>query len=238
MKFIFNFIILTVITSVIALGYFGFIPAISNLFGSNKPRDLGVKYTSADYTTTHEKFGVEVGTIPESSFTNVKESLQYSGKKEVVTTLSSAEITAYANAETWKFAPISNLQVKINPDGTGEVSGVLNIENVLSYVSLVTPIEEVKKAINQFNISSNPPFYTKGSVTVVNNKVDFNIQSLEVGRIPVPQNYVSENTGALNSFVTDRLNSIPNLQVRSLTLNNGQVNFDATTPDKVLKVNK
>jgi len=31
-----------VIIAVLVLGYLGFVPGVSNIFGSNKPRDLGV----------------------------------------------------------------------------------------------------------------------------------------------------------------------------------------------------
>ncbi|MBU1117749.1 hypothetical protein KKD37_02175 [Patescibacteria group bacterium] len=226
MKKILIFLILSTIISALLFMY---------LF-SGKPRDLGVKFTPADYQTADEKFGVEIGTI--ESAASVKDSLVYSGKKDINLALNSSQITAYAAAETWKYSPISDLQIKINPDGTGEVSGRLNVENVLSYVSLVTPIDEVQKAINKFKIPATPIFYTKGTVSVTDNKVNFSLQSFEVAHIPVPQNYVSENTGALNNFVTDRLNSIPDLYIRSLTLDNAQANIDATIPEKVLKVEK
>ncbi|MFA5025137.1 MAG: hypothetical protein WC503_01325 [Candidatus Shapirobacteria bacterium] len=205
---------------------------------SGSPKDLGVKYNPEDYTQSHQKMGIEVGSIPNPLSDNSKDSIQFTGKKDINISLSSSEATAYSRADKWKYAPISNLQIKINSDGTGEVSGVLNLANILPFISMTTPVEEVQKAIDKFHISGNPPFYTKGTVTVTNNNTNFNIQSLEIGHIPVPQNYVSDNTEALNKFVTERLNSIPNLQVRSLTLTDGKVNIDATVPEKVVKIEK
>ena len=231
MKFIIGFI----------FGLIVFVVAVPILFvvffANGKPKDLGIKYTPADYQATHQKFGVEVGKL-ETAPASPKDSIQYSGSKEAKLNLNSVEITSYLNASKWVYAPASNVQVKINADGTGEISGTLNINNVLTYVSLITPIDEVQKAIDKFHVPATPPFYAKGTVSVTDNKVNFNVQSLEVAKIPVPQNYVTENTSALNNFATDKLNSIPNLKVRSLTLANGQVNMDATVPAKVLKQEK
>lgn len=230
MKFITGFIF-AIIIIVVAVPFFLF-----RYFSSGSPKDLGVKYSPEDYTQSHQKMGIEVGSISTPSSNNSKDSIQFTGKKDIKISLSSSEATAYSRADKWKYAPISNLQIKINPDGTGEVSGILNLANILPFISMTTPVEEVQKAIDKFHISGNPPFYTKGTVTVTNNNTNFNIQSLEVGHIPVPQNYVSENTGALNKFVTERLNSIPNLQIRSLTLSDGKANIDASVPEKVIKV--
>jgi hypothetical protein len=230
MKFITGFIFALVIIVVI-------VPiVIFKFFFSGNPRDLGVKYTPADYTQTHQEIGTEV--VAATSSPSVKDSLQFSGQKEIKISLNSSEITAYLNADKYIYTPASDLQVKINSDGTGEISGLLNLKNFITYISLTTPTEDVQKAIDKFHISANPPFYAKGTVTVTNNQVNFNLSQLEIGRISVPQNYVSENLGALNDYATKKLNSIPNLQVRSLTLSSGQANLDATVPGKVIKVEK
>ncbi len=224
--FFFALIVIVLIVPVIIFKFF--------LMGS--PRDLGVKYTQADYTKTHQEIGTEV--IPISATTTIKDTLQFSGKKESKVSLNSSEVTAYLNADKYVYAPLSNVQIKINPDGTGEASGILNIKNFITYVSLTTPTADVQKAIEKFHINANPTFYAKGTLVVTNNQVNFNIFSLEIGRILVPQKYVGENIGALNDYATKKLNSIPNLQVRSLTLTDSKVNLDATVPEKVMKVEK
>lgn len=231
MKFILGFIFgLIVLTVSVPILFFAF-------FINGKPRDLGIRYTPADYQSTHQKFGVEVGKL-ETAPSTPKDSIQYSGSKETNINMSSVEVTSYLNASKWVYAPASNVQVRINSDGSGEISGLVNVRNLLTYISLVTPSDDVQKALDEYHIPANPPFYAKGTVSVTNNKVNFNIQSLEVAKIPVPQQYVSENLGALNSFATDKLNSIPNLKVRSLTLSGNKVNLDATLPAKVLKLEK
>lgn len=230
MKFITGFIFVLIVIVVI-------IPVIIfKYFISGGPRDLGVKYTPADYTETHQKIGTEVVTASTSA--SIKDSLLFSGKKETKVSLNSSEITAYLNADKYIYAPLTNVQIKINPDGTGEASGILNIKNFITYASLTTPTADVQKAIDRFHLNANLPFYAKGTLVVINNQVNFNISQLEIGRIPVPQNYVSENQAALNDYATKKLNSIPNLQVRSLTLTDAKANLDATVPQKVVKVEK
>jgi hypothetical protein len=164
--------------------------------------------------------------------------LQYSGQKESKVDLNSSEVTAYLNASKWVYAPASKVQVKINPDGTGEISGLLNIRNLIAYVSLTTPNSDIQKAIDQYHIPNTTTFYAAGTVDVINNKVNLNIKSLEIARIPVPAKYLGENLTAVNNYATDRLNSIPNLMVRNLTLSNSQVHLDATVPAKVAKLEK
>ena len=211
---------------------------LSKYFFSGKPRDLGVTYTQADYTQSHDKIETQVTSVPLSESVSAADTLQFSGRKDVDISLNSSEITAYINSDKYIYAPLSQVQIKINPDGTGEASGIINLKNFLTYISLTTPVNEVQKAIDKFHISSNPPFYAQGTLRVIDNQVSFDIQKLEVGHILVPQGSVSENLGALNDYASKRLNSIPNLQVRSLTLSNSQVNLDATVPEIVKKVEK
>lgn len=202
------------------------------LFTGN-PQDLNQKYSEAAYASAHQKISTSVESLPAD--TPLAQSLRYSGQKDINVSLTSEEITSYLQSEKWVYSPISQVQVRINPDGSAEASGVLNLNNVLPYISLTTPIEQVQKAIEKFHISGNPTFYVKGSVEVINNRASFDIQSLQIARIPVPSNYISENLNAVDDFVSDRLNSVPNLNVRSLTLDNGQANLDATVPESVKK---
>ena len=203
---------------------------------SGSPRDLGVKYTEVDRISAYTNNGVE-SIIITPAFDNPS-GIKYEGKKEVKTSFSSAEITALNNSVKWINYPISHLQIKINPDGTGEASGILDVRKVLSWVSFTHSVSEIEAKVDQFHIGLNPPFYLKGKVTVTNNKVILVPQIIEVGKITIPQNIVSENIAPVEKFAGDRLNAIPNLNIRSLTLDGGKVNLDATYPEKEMTVQK
>ena len=60
-----------VIVVVLVLGYLGFVPGVSNIFGSNKPRDLGVTYTAADYASAHARNGTTHTVLPAGSVPNI-----------------------------------------------------------------------------------------------------------------------------------------------------------------------
>ena len=239
MKIIINIILslifLAIIIPIAALTYFGFMPGLSAAFGTNKPRDLGVKYSETDRKNAYEKNAVIAVAITPAS-ASIKDSVRYEGKKDIKITLTGSEISSLINSRKWKYSLSQNVQIRINPDGTGEMSGTLNINNVLPYISLTHSITEVKDAIEKYKIGFNPPYYLKGKVEITNNKVTLNPEQIEIGRIPIPQSLITQNQAAVTTFVEDRLNAIPNLSVRSLKLQNGQAVIDATVPEKEFTV--
>jgi len=216
---------------ILGLGFFGF-----KYLTSGSPRDLGVKYTEADRATAYTNNGVESTAITPSQ--DNSDGIKYEGQKEIKTSFSSAEISALNNSVSWVNYPVSNIQIKINSDGTGEASGTLDVRKILSWISFTHSIEEIESKVKEYNIGFSPPFYLKGSVKVTNNKVSLVPQTIEVGRITIPQNIVSSNIAPIENFIQDRLNAIPNLQIRSLNLDGGKVNLDATYPAKELTVQK
>jgi hypothetical protein len=224
LKIIFLFIVLIFVVSFFTIKY----------FFSGSPRDLGVIFTEADRATAYTNNGVESLSI--SPDPDKPGGISYEGKKEIKTSFTSAEITALNNSVKWVNYPISRLQIKINPDGTGEASGILDVQKILKWISFTHPVAEIQSKVNEYKIGLNPPFYLKGSVTVVNNKVTLIPQIIEIGRVVIPQNIISENIIPVEKFAQDRLNSIPNLNIKSLDLTGGRVNLDATYPERELTV--
>lgn len=216
--FVFIFVVLLV-------AFFGFKYATSS-----KPRDLGVTYTVEDVKNSYVKNGVTAEALPKTE--NINKSIRYEGKKEISFSLTQSEITALINNEKWQYMPVSNVQIKINSDGTGEASGVLHIDRILPFVSLTHSTEEVEEAMNKYGILNNTAFYLKGKVSVVNNKVTLNPQKVEIGRITIPSNLVSENIGVAENFAERRIKAVPNLFVENLNLDGGKVNFKGTMPEK------
>jgi len=52
-------LIVIIIVIVLGLGYLGFVPRVSKMLGSDKPRDLGIRYTEADLNSIISKNGVQ-----------------------------------------------------------------------------------------------------------------------------------------------------------------------------------
>lgn len=46
---------LIIIFPIVLLGWLGFVPGLSGMMGSSKPKDLGVHYTPDDYTSYEQK---------------------------------------------------------------------------------------------------------------------------------------------------------------------------------------
>ena len=182
---LFLFVFLFSIAAIIfGLGYMGYIPAIAKLLGTNKPKDLGIRYTEKDRIEAHAKSGVQYGILPAS--TSDELSIQRFGKHEVDMIRTSVQATAMMNNRPWKFWPYQNVQVKFNSDGSAEVSGGLNKAVVPSYAAAIG----IPKVAVEFAMKLLPPspvFYLKMKGSLVDNKVGiFEPQVFELNRIPLP----------------------------------------------------
>lgn len=65
----------------LGLGYYGFVPGLSTLLGSAKPRDLKVEPTPQDLESARAKTGIAFGELPKGLPAAV--SLEFSGRKDV-----------------------------------------------------------------------------------------------------------------------------------------------------------
>ena len=86
-------------------GYFGLVPGVSSIFGSDKPKDLGVTYTEADRLSGRAKAGWEVIELPSDLLP--EESYSFTGQNAVDTTFNERELTAWAN-DPWTCFPLSD----------------------------------------------------------------------------------------------------------------------------------
>ena len=226
-------LVILLILLLLVLGYFGFIPGLSKVMGSGKPRDLRIRYTPADQQAAYVKNGVEA--VPQPPTGDVTNSVRYEGKKEVTFAMSSTEITALVNGNKWQYQPVTDVQIRINPDGTGEATGVLHVDLVLPFVSLTHTTDQVRDAMAKYHIGGNPPFYLKGRVSVVNNRVTLQPVRVEIGRMAIPMGLLTANLGTLEGFAEARIKAVPNLNVESLSHTDGKVNFRGTMPTKEYK---
>ncbi|MFZ2152447.1 MAG: hypothetical protein WAV41_00115 [Microgenomates group bacterium] len=224
MKTLFKILLVLVILFVV----FPF--AAYKYFFSSGPRDLGVTFTESDRAAAYAANGVE--SIAITSSPDNPRGIKYEGQKDIQVSFTSEQITALNNSVKWVNYPVSHVQIKINPDGTGEASGILDIRKILSWVSFTHPVKEIEAKVDEYHIGLNPAFYLKGRVTVTDNRVSLTPQTIEVGRITIPQNIVAENISPVEKFVDARLSAVPNLKIRSLNLDGGKVNLDATVPEK------
>jgi hypothetical protein len=215
-----------VVLVILALGFFGLFPGVSTLLGANKPKDLGVKYTQADLDAGRAMTGVSLQEQP-----TVK-SLTFDGSKSISGEYSDQTITAMINGAKYKYYPLSNTQLRINPDGTVEASGVINISKVGQW-SLDLGAQEglVAKAKSYIGIvSPSPSFYLKGAMSVTNNQISLNLTEAKVSRFTAPKSIIDQYQGPLADFVEERMANVPGLQVRSAKFESGKLLLDANYP--------
>lgn len=177
-------ILLLIISPILVLGYFGFIPGVSNLFGSNKPRDLKVRYSEENRLAARAKSKIEYGELPADTLDSV--SLVRTGSRSVKFEMTSSEATSLMNNRPWKYFPYSNVQVKFNGDGSAEVSGIILKDRMPGYGAFIGLPKEALDFAMKF-LPVNPVFYLKMKASLVNNQVAiFEPQAFEIGRIPLP----------------------------------------------------
>lgn len=227
-------IVIVVAGGALALGYLGFVPALAGVFGSDQPRDLGITYSAADLQSANQKAGFATVALPPA--TNPEASLRLSGKMETNDSFTDRELTALINDHEarWKYYPVSDGQVRINPDGSVEASGVLRVDRAYGYAAATGVSADIVDAVvDRLQISNvNPPFYVKGTVVVENNRVRGEVHQAELGRFGIPANWISDNEGTIVSFLEDRI-ARAGISARSVTFANGAMHLDVTIPETI-----
>jgi len=186
---------------VLFLGYLGYIPGVSAIFGSNKPRDLGVKYTEEDRASARAKSQIEYTELPAS--TPDEQSLVRSGSRPVTADFSSAEITALMNDRPFKYWPYKDVQMKFNADGTAEVSGSLIKDRVVGYCASIGVSKEVAEKIVKY-LPANTVYYVKGKAALSNNQVSVLEPSVvEIGRMSIPLNWILSQGESNKAYAQD-----------------------------------
>lgn len=240
-KFLLGLIIIVAILGLIGvggLGYLGFLAPVSKLLGTDKPRDLGVSYTQEDIDYIDTR-GQDKKVLASEAATP-EQSIRYVGQHQVDYTMTSAQFTALANKYSdWVYYPGQDLQVKIHPDGSGEVSGLIRVNTLIRYVQATEnnfSTALIQKGLDYLKIGglATIPFYASGTIGVSNNQVsEINVTDIEIGRLGIPVGIVSANIGVLENFCNDQLADVPGLNLQTLKNNAGSVLIQGFVPDQI-----
>ena len=111
---------------------------------------------------------------------------------------------------------------------------MVNMNTFMSYANaLGYATDDVNKALDQYHIPKvNMPFYVKGTGSIIENKVNLNVQSFEAGRISVPSGIISSNMNRINSFVQDVVNKQTGFYAKKMTVENGKIVFDGKLSER------
>lgn len=252
------FMLLLVLTPVLILSYLGFVPGLSSLFGSDKPRDLGVSYAERDRVSARTKSQIEYTQLPNDTLP--QNDRQLIGSRQVTTEWTSAEMTALINNRPWRYHPYKNVQLKFNADGSGEISGVFIKDRLYGYGTHIGVPTQVLDFTRKF-MPADPVFYVKGKAALTDNKISvFEPMQFEIGRmsLPVgmflafappeligriyaqnPQDMAGELSKVQNkraliiSFINQRLSQLNGFYAKKAYFTQDKVIFDGTLPEKI-----
>jgi hypothetical protein len=239
MNFIKKFVvglIVVIIVVVLGLGYLGFVPGVSKMLGSDKPRDLGITYTDADLKSITSKNRVQ--RIVLESAPDIKSIFVLKGSQAITNVFTDKEITARLGQESdWLFNPFTNVQIKIGENGIVEASGTVRVDRLKSYAEATgvssTDIETISKGMDKYKVPRiSFPAYVKGNLSIENNRVNIDVSELHIGKIPVPKGLYSQAKRSFEDFVYERLTSggYGSLYVKSLSFSNGKMSFSGNIP--------
>jgi len=208
-----------VVIVVAGLSYVGVMPFFSKFV--TKQVDLGMKADPSLVTAFETKYGKPNGT----------------GKVKLNVDLSSQEITSVF--AVWgtrnKYFPLYNVQVRFNPDGTGEASGFLKISTGITFAKNLgysnSEIDKGKEYIKY--ISGDLPFYVKGTGEMTDNILSVNPTILQIGRVTVPESITKLAFGAVGDMIERRIAQIGGADIKDANFKTGKFHLDGTVPETI-----
>ncbi len=228
-----TFLLLLVFLLIAGLTYAGLMPVLSPAL--LKPKDLGVRIDPqlvADFDVSHQM----INALPDGKVPADREP-NYSGQISLDVTLDSAEISSILDywQQQYSKTPISQVQVRINDDGSGEVSGILDLAVAVEMAKQLgysdEQIEQGKRFLGIIN--TRLPFYLQGTGSVTDNRVSIQATQAKIANINLPSEWVTQVNQAAGDAIERRIRQIPNLEVESLRLVDGAVSLKATAPNTI-----
>jgi|GEM_PF-1295298 len=200
--------VIGILLVILIVGYLGFMPGVSDIMGTNKPKDLGVKYSSADLASGLAKLdGTQV--LSESSLC-ITCPYNSTGSIPVDSSYTSAEFTAHLNEISSDKGPLKNTQVKFNNDGTFEATGLISDPKFTN------------------------AFYIKGTIAEGSGKtIKLDLSDSSVGNLGLPADQAVKAEEVVNSAVQDFINKNPGMNVESISIEDGELKYKGTMPAQI-----
>lgn len=195
-KFIKKFLIFLIIAATVIISLGLIFPGL--LWGKN----LGIRYTNADYESILKKLNYTQDEAPVSG-TKEDYTYQYGELVNVDEEFTSEEITAFFNENRPSYYALKNVQVKINKDGTIEAVTSANVDYFLNEVLggkySRGMIDTYMPALGL--LPNNVNLYLKFSGLVINNDAEINLINVTVQGVAIPENIVT-SMEAKNTITT------------------------------------
>lgn len=220
-----------VLVLVLVGGYLGLVPGVSGLFGSDRPRDLGATYTQADYQAARAKMGMTVSDLPADA--PPEQSISITNINNVNISLTQSEVNALVNISEWKYYPLRDVQVNIQPDNVVEFSGIIIKDRIEGCALALGASKSDMRAVMGFirYVPANPTIYFKGTITIIENRVTvLDVSELRVGRMPFLIRF-RQSKDTLVKIIESWLAPRTVFTIRTFRFSSGQLQYEGSLPD-------
>lgn len=186
-----------------------YIPGFSEILGTNKTRDLGIKADPARFNALLSRENVKL-TGKTSDF-YLTAPIRYGSAVPMDATVSSEEITSMMRATNNAKGPLKNMQVKLGTNNEMEMSAFADLES--------------------YGYPLRGPVYLKGTfLKGILSGVNINIREGSFGLIPVPENMLKQGEDDIEQQINRQLLAMPGLIIDTLEINNGQLHYRGAFP--------
>lgn len=208
-KLIAVIIVILVITSVIAASGIFYVPGFSDVLGTNKPRDLGVKADPAKFNALLARENVKLSG-PASNY-DLTANIKYGQAQPMDATVSSEELTSMMQATNNAKGPLKNMQVKLGNNNQMEMSADADLQ--------------------KFGYPVQGPVYLKGTFEKSGSgSVKIVINEGSLGLIPVPASVLQQGGDGVEKAINHQLAAMPGLKIDNLEIHNGQLHYIGAFP--------
>jgi hypothetical protein len=202
-------LIALIVVTIIAASGIVYIPGFSDLLGTNKPRDLGVKADPAQFSALLARENVKLN--GKSSDFYLTAPIRYGSSVPMDATVSSEEITSMMQATNNAKGPLKNMQVKLGTNNEMEMSAFADLES--------------------YGYPLRGPVYLKGTfLKGSSSSININIREGSFGLIPVPENMLKQGEDGIEQQINRQLLAMPGLRIDTLEINNGQLHYRGAFP--------
>lgn len=218
---------------ILGLGYYGFVPGLSAALGSSKPRDLKISPTPQDLAAARAKYGVDMGVLPAG--VPPEDSIAFSGTTEVDADFTDKELTALLRNADWHYDMIDKGEVRINADGTLELSGLLRLDRAYGYARAhridMRALRPYLRALESF--THHPAFYVKIRASWADGHLSMEVIHAEIGRYEVEPEVLKAHAAEITAVVEENIAHVPGMEIRAFSFVDGKLHFEGTLPQSV-----
>lgn len=202
-------LMLLITISLIAATGIVYIPGISEILGTNKPRDLGVKADPALFNSLLARENVKLSG-PVSNY-DMTANIQYGPAQPMDVTVSSDELTSMMQATNNEKGPLKNMQVKLGNNNQMEMSANADLQ--------------------KYGYPVNGPVYLKGTFEKSGSgSVKVTVNEGSFGLIPLPGNIQQQVGDGVEQGINHQLADMPGMRIDTLEIQNGQLHYSGAFP--------